>query len=78
MTGVDAAANVALTVQLAAITPVLKLLTPEAVAVPLQPVMLWVTKPLAGVAVQVVVLPPVTGLTQFNVPFAPALAVTVY
>lgn len=53
-------------------------MTPEVVAVPLQPEILCVTKPLAGVAVHVVVLPPVTGLTQFNAPFAPAVAVTVY
>ena len=40
--------------------------------------MLCVTYPDAGTAVQVVVAPPLTGLTQLSVPFTPALAVTVY
>ena len=51
---------------------------PAAVAVPLQPLILSVRKPMLGVAVQLDVLPPITGFVQVSAPFAPALAVTVY
>ncbi|MBC7711568.1 MAG: hypothetical protein H7203_16025 [Rhizobacter sp.] len=37
-----------------------------------------VTYPDEGTALHVVVAPPLTGLAQLSVPFAPALAVTVY
>jgi hypothetical protein len=50
---------------------------PLPVAVPPQPLMLSVPYPLAGVAVQVVVLPAVTGEGQDRVPCAPGLALTV-
>ena len=53
-------------------------MTPALEALPPQPEILCVVKPLPGDAVQVVVLPAVTGFTQLSMPFAPALAVTVY
>ena len=77
-TGPAEATKAAVTVQFAATIPVVKLLTPRPVVEPPQPEMLWVSKPEAGAAVQVVVLPPLTGLTQLSAPFAPAVAVTVY
>ena len=40
--------------------------------------MLTVLKPTEGVAVQALVVPPMTGVVQLIVPLVPALAVTVY
>lgn len=72
------ATNDAVTVQSAATAPVVYAFTPALVAVPPHPEMVAVWKPALGVAVHVVVPPAVTGLVQLRVPFAPALAVTVY